>query len=806
MMMMMKMKISTNNEKVIHGPHSALKELIENSLDASATQISILCKDGGKKLLQITDNGIGIREEDLEIVCERHTTSKLEKFEDLEAMETFGFRGEALASMTYVADVTITTARSGGKCAWKASYRDGKMREGTKEMCAGVTGTTIAVENLFYNVKTRRNALKSGAEEYAKILDVVTRYASSRPDVAFSCRKVGETRATVNAPLVVLSSSGGGGSEGEREGDREDGEQNEPSSSSSSQKCRLERIGQIYGPTVSKELLPLRLKTNNDKLEKKMAQFHMECDILYSNANYKAKKTTFILFINGRLVECSALKRAIETAYQSVLPSSSREKPFVFLSMKLPFKDVDVNVHPTKREVHFMHQEEIVERVQTALEKALVKSNAARTFTVQTLLPGAQEKINIAKKKAEEGGEEEGEDQEERVTQTQRQQQQILTMKTKTTQREKAGGDHKLVRTNPTKDMASLDAFYRKTSVGGGGSASDVAATTGGENREDVGEGNDATNNRRKSGSITLLEEVRRNVRARRNRPNKDGSEGAMNDIAPYYTDLTSITEICETIREEADDEIAEMLRSHTIVGPADISAGKWLIQHGTKLLMINVNAASRVLMYQLAMAKFNGFKPISIRPPACVCDLLGEEEKEGVEEAKGKVEELLLRHAKMLKEYFGIAIEKKKTTSKEEKAKEDHDNADVVVISALPEILDGHSPDVSRLPEFLKSLREKVDWSNEKRCFVTIAECLAEFYGVLDDEDDEDDETGKEVKDNNNKNDDDKNDESTWQTKHIVFPALSSSAFAPPARFAKDGTVVEVACLEQLYKVFERC
>ena len=86
-----------------------------------------------------------------------------------------------------------------------------------------------------------------------------------------------------------------------------------------------------------------------------------------------------------------------------------------------------------------------------------------------------------------------------------------------------------------------------------------------------------------------------------------------MNDIAPYYTDLTSITEICETIREEADDQIVEMLRSHTIVGPADISAGKWLIQHGTKLLMINVNVASRVLMYQLAMAKFNGFKRISI-------------------------------------------------------------------------------------------------------------------------------------------------------------------------------------------------
>ena len=105
-----------------------------------------------------------MREEDAEIVCERHTTSKLEKFEDLECMETFGFRGEALASMTY---------------AWKASYAEGKMKEGSKELCAGVTGTTISVENLFYNVRTRRNALKSGAEEYAKILDVVTRYSAN---------------------------------------------------------------------------------------------------------------------------------------------------------------------------------------------------------------------------------------------------------------------------------------------------------------------------------------------------------------------------------------------------------------------------------------------------------------------------------------------------------------------------------------------------------------------------------------------------------------------------------------------------
>ena len=796
-----------HHQQVIHGPSSALKELLENALDARSTQITILVKDGGKKLLQITDNGCGIREEDAEIVCERHTTSKLEKFEDLECMETFGFRGEALASMTYVADVAITTMREGQKCAWKASYAEGKMKEGSKELCAGVTGTTISVENLFYNVRTRRNALKSGAEEYAKILDVVTRYSASRPDVAFSCRKVGETRATLNAPLVLENNGDDGTGDATGAGEQKK-EENESSSKSSSrsaklQKCRLERIGQIYGPSVSKELLPLRLKTNNEKLEKKTSQFHMECDILYSNANYKAKKTTFILFINGRLVECSQLKRAIEIAYQSVLPSSSREKPFVFLSMKLPFKDVDVNVHPTKREVHFLHQEEIVERVQTALEKALVKSNSARTFTVQTLLPGVQEKLNGKKiHKGEEGEvkEEEEEREEEGLVTRQQKQMTTTTMKTKTTLREKAGGDHKLVRTNPTKDMASLDAFYRKTSVDG-------TSTAG-----FIGEGENEHNNRRRSSSTTLLEEVRRNVRARRNRPTKDGSDGAMNDIAPYYTDLTSVTEICESIRQEADEEIAETLRSHTIVGPADVSTGKWLIQHGTKLLMINVNVASRALMYQLAMAKFNGFKRISIEPPARLSDLIEEEEEEEEEggKAKGKIEELLLLHAKMLKEYFGIEIEKKaKELTSVEKNVDNGAKEEDVLISALPEILDGHVPDVSRLPEFVKSLHAKVDWSNEKQCFVAVAECLAEFYGVLDDDDDEEEDNNNNNNNSNNNAEEegkDTTDASTWQTKHVVFPALSSSAFAPPKAFARDGTVVEVARLEQLYKVFERC
>ena len=285
----------------------------------------------------------------------------------------------------------------------------------------------------------------------------------------------------------------------------------------------------------------------------------------------------------------------------------------------------------------------------------------------------------------------------------------LLLRNAKTTQREKAGGDHKLVRTNPTKNMASLDAFYRKTTT----APPLEVATPLAEGERGASE---AMLSRRTS--TALLEEVRRNVRARRNRPTKEG--GAMNDVAPYYTDLTSVLEICELIREQKHEQISEMLHSHTVVGPADVASGKWLIQHRTKLLMINVNAASRQLMYQLVFAKFNGFKSIAISPPARLCDLCemsSSSATKSVNDAADadakkkffeKVVEVLLPRATMLKEYFGITIEKivSSSSNDNESTKGEED----VVISTLPEILDGHSPDLSRLPEFVDSLCSKVD------------------------------------------------------------------------------------------------
>ncbi len=148
--------------------------------------------EGGLKLIQICDNGTGIRKEDLPIVCQRFTTSKLSAFEDLATIATFGFRGEALASISHVARLTLLTKTADSLCGFQAAFRDGEL-VGAPVSKAANQGTQITVEDLFYNVATRRKVLRSGAEEFQKVADVVTKYAVHNAGVAFSLKKSGES-------------------------------------------------------------------------------------------------------------------------------------------------------------------------------------------------------------------------------------------------------------------------------------------------------------------------------------------------------------------------------------------------------------------------------------------------------------------------------------------------------------------------------------------------------------------------------------------------------------------------------------
>lgn len=356
------------------------------------------------------DNGHGIRASELGIVCERFTTSKLRRFEDLKAMSTFGFRGEALASITHVAKVHITSKTLGAPCAYRAHYLDGKLAyppggamsaaAPQPKPCAGVVGTTIVAEDLFYNMPTRAHAFKSPGEQHAKVLEVVARYAVHYGDkgVGFTVKRHGEAAADLHTPSHAPShahldsrlataadaSAGGAAAPG----------------------GTLAAIRVAFGAAVARELLPFACAGGSaavpstaavdsaggapDATAGEGADYSFTATGYVSNANYSAKKPAFVLFINGRLVESLSVKRAVEAVYKDVLPSHCH--PFVYLSLALPPQCVDVNVHPTKKEVHSARPRALSARTSLSL---LSKSGPCKRYRALsrpsltlTLLPG----------------------------------------------------------------------------------------------------------------------------------------------------------------------------------------------------------------------------------------------------------------------------------------------------------------------------------------------------------------------------------------------------------------------------------
>ncbi|KAF7547123.1 hypothetical protein G7046_g9101 [Stylonectria norvegica] len=336
--------------EIIVAPVHALKELMENAVDAGSTSLEVLVKDGGLKLLQITDNGCGIQRDDLTILCERHTTSKITSFEDLAAIATYGFRGEALASISHIAHLTVTTKTKDSDLAWRAHYLDGILapakpgQSAEPKRVAGRPGTQITVEDLFFNVPTRRQAFRSPADEFNKIMDMVGRYAVHCKGVGFTCKKAGEssTSLSVQAQATVI-----------------------------------DRIRQIHSSSVANELM--EFSTSQDRWGFKAEGFA-------TNANYSVKKTTLLLFINHRCVESTNIKKAIEQTYASFLPKQGH--PFLYLNLEIDPARVDVNVHPTKREVHFLNEDEIIQAICEHIQSKLAAVDTSRTFTTQTLLPG----------------------------------------------------------------------------------------------------------------------------------------------------------------------------------------------------------------------------------------------------------------------------------------------------------------------------------------------------------------------------------------------------------------------------------
>lgn len=324
--------------EVVENPASVVKELVENALDAGATQVEVTVFEGGTEYIRVVDNGNGMNKEDAETAVLRHATSKLRTAEDLLNLATLGFRGEALPSIASVSHFSLITRTNDVDMATAIKIDGG----GTAEVSetGGNLGTTIVVENLFYNVPARRKFLKSVPTELRHITETISKLALGRTDVAFKL---------INGDKEVLATSG--------DGDLKTA------------------IRSLYGSQVADNLLAVDYVFENVKVK----GYISKPTLLKNTRQWQS------IFINGRYISNLMISKAISHAYQSMIPKSGF--PFAVLQLELDRASVDVNVHPQKAEVKFSDEGVIYRAVYHALDKALTKPNEAkRSEQVETVI------------------------------------------------------------------------------------------------------------------------------------------------------------------------------------------------------------------------------------------------------------------------------------------------------------------------------------------------------------------------------------------------------------------------------------
>jgi DNA mismatch repair protein MutL len=308
--------------EVIERPASALKELLENSLDACATDISVQLESGGIKLLRIRDNGKGIAKDELKLALIRHATSKIASLDDLQQVASLGFRGEALASMAAVAQLTLSSRIEHDAHGWKIDAVDGQLSE--PEPANHGQGTTVEIRELYFNTPARRKFLKTEATEFAHCEEAFKRVALSRPDVAFSLQH--------NGRIIWQFSAG---------------------------QDALKRVIALLGDAFGQAAVPISRNAANLSLQGLTAL------PTYSRGNRDAQ----YFFVNGRFVRDKVASHALRQSYQDIL--HHQRHPAFVLFLEMPPDQVDVNVHPAKSEVRFRESQGIHQFIFHTLQQAL---------------------------------------------------------------------------------------------------------------------------------------------------------------------------------------------------------------------------------------------------------------------------------------------------------------------------------------------------------------------------------------------------------------------------------------------------
>jgi DNA mismatch repair protein MutL len=314
--------------EVVERPASVVKELVENSIDAGATRIQIDIEAGGKSLIKVTDNGLGMSGEDAPLAFARHATSKIAHPEDLEIIDTLGFRGEALPSIASVAKVRLSTASDENQGGTLVSIEGGTLSPVKDIACP--RGTTLEVAQLFYNTPARKKFLKGDSTEFSHISQVVTQQALANPKIQFNLKHNG--REIINTlPTDQL----------------------------------LYRIAELFGADLAKELVTVHRDSGSYKLQGYISS------PIYTRSNRSAQ----FCFINQRFIRDKVILHATQQGYSHLLPKGRH--PVIFLDLSMDPKLLDVNVHPSKAEVRFAFQQEVHQLVSEEVRNALSRNEKA---------------------------------------------------------------------------------------------------------------------------------------------------------------------------------------------------------------------------------------------------------------------------------------------------------------------------------------------------------------------------------------------------------------------------------------------
>lgn len=317
--------------EVVERPASVVKELLENSLDAGASEIRVESEGGGRRLIRVADDGCGMIRDDALLALERHATSKISRVEELESIATLGFRGEALPSIASVSRMALETRAEEEPSGVRIEIAGGRILSVNE--CARPRGTSITVRDLFFNVPARRKFLRSEQTELAHIASLVTHYSLAHPEKSFELTHEG--RKLLDAPPVLTAA---------------------------------ERVFQVFGAETLDELIELEPRTAQE------GRFRLTGFISRPQVQ-KSNRNSIFLFVNRRLIRDRLLLHAISAAYANLMPPSAF--PFALLFIDCDPAEVDVNVHPSKTEVRFRASSFVHDFVRDTLREALVASRPA---------------------------------------------------------------------------------------------------------------------------------------------------------------------------------------------------------------------------------------------------------------------------------------------------------------------------------------------------------------------------------------------------------------------------------------------